>query len=186
MWCLNKLLQHADRISFGSLTAQWRNDKQTQHDASSSDTQEQLFSILTKKIREEFSKRFSTVVKTNLEFWGYNLAESVQRFFFMAMHLVREKRWLVNVWESESKEEKERSLPDCQQGIILPTVKSKFHFCFAFTRFGRSLWPLTPPSNAIKIYKLFPGIKGLKDGLFHASLKLGKSVCVCACSCVHV
>lgn len=53
--------------------------------------------------------------------------------------------------------------------------------------------PLMPPSNAIKIHKLFPGIKELKGGLFHASLKSGKShvfssvfVCVCACECVWV
>ena len=58
-----------------------------------------------------------------------------------------------------------------------------------------------PPSNAIKIHKLFPGIKGLKEGLFHASVKLGKSVrlrvcvrvcafvcvyvCVCVCVCMY-
>ena len=82
----------------------------------------------------------------------------------------------------ENKYGKERGrdhLQTVSERIILLSVQSKFHFCFDFIRFEGSLRPLTPPSNAIKIYKLFPGIKGLKDGLFHASLRLGRSVFVC-------
>lgn len=79
---------------------------------------------------------------------------------------------LPDKWESENEGDK---------GLFSAFVESKFHFWSAFLRFGGSLWPLTPPSNAINIHKLFPGRKRLEEGLLHGSLELGKSVCVLMC-----
>lgn len=86
------------------------------------------------------------------------------------------RRWSRHA-EEEVVREMERSPSDSRQRDYSPFCSIKIPFLFRLHQVPCG--PSRPPSNAIKIYKLFPGRKGLKEGLSCAPAGLGgKSACL--------